>query len=187
MTRIQKISAYLLWIFKGLMIIDPLFIALQWMLINSAPKSLDSFLSFFGTIRTPEGWVDLRTVEWTPILKLLGFSADIIGSLPFIISLFLLKSLFSHYKNGEIFSVRNAIVFQKLGVLYLVDAVLVKSLSQTLMILAATFSNPPGHRYLSVSFGTPNLSSLFYGILVIIVSMVMLEASKVYEESKFTV
>lgn len=47
--------------------------------------------------------------------------------------------------------------------------------------------NPPGHRYLSISFGTPNLSSLFYGVLVIVVSWVMREASELHDEHTFTI
>ncbi len=139
------------------------------------------------TIQTPEGYVNLSTVPWAPMLKLLGFCADLIGAAPFIISLFFLKKLFSYYRDGEFFTRKNAIIYRKLGFLYFIDALFIKSLSQTLMILAVTMTNPPGDRYLSISFGTPNLSSLFYGTLVVIVSWVMLEASKLHDEHKFTI
>jgi len=115
---------------------------------------------------------------WYPMLKLLALCADLIRALPFIISLFFLKKFFVHYRDGEIFNVRNALIYPNLGVLYLIDALFIKSFSQTLMILAVTMTNPPGSRYLSISFGTPNLSSLFYGVLVIIVSWVMLEGKQ---------
>lgn len=191
MNQIQKMSSYLLLIFNGLMILIPLIFIIQWFFISTKTSDVSDLVNFFGilekTIHTPGGYVNLSTVAWTPSLKLLGFSADIVGVAPFLMSLFLLKSIFSHYKKGEIFSTRNAILYRRLGILYLADALLIKSLSQTMMILAVTLTNPPGHRYLSVSFGTPNLSSLFYGVLVMIVSWVMLEASKIYEETKFTV
>ena len=191
MSKIQKVSAYLLTIFNVLLISTPLIIIVQWIFINTKVTNIPAFINFFGlfekVISTPEGYVNLSNVSWTPMLQLLGFSADIVSILPFLISLFVLKMIFKNYQKGEIFNVRNAILYQRLGTLFLLDALLIKSLSHTLMVLAVTFTNPPGHRYLTVSFGTPNLTSLFYGILVIIVSWVMLEASKLHDEQKFTI
>jgi len=191
MSKIQKISHYLLLSFNVLISLVPAVLVLQWFFISMKTTDIPDVINFFGmlekTIQTPEGYVNLSIVTWTPTLKLLGFCADLIGTLPFLISLFFLKILFAHYKSGEVFSRRNAILYRKLGLLYLIDALLIQSLSQTLMILAVTFTNPPGHRYLSISFGTPNLSSLFYGVLVIIVSWVMLEASRLHDEHKFII
>jgi hypothetical protein len=191
MNRIQKISSYLLLIFGVLLIAVPLLSIIQWIFISTKTSDVSGVINFFGifekTIQTPEGYVNLSNVSWTPMLQLLGFSADIIGLLPFLISLFVLRVIFKNYQKGEIFSVRNAILYRRLGALFLLDALLIKSLSQTLMVLAVTFTSPPGHRYLTVSFGTPHLTSLFYGILVIIVSWVMLEASKLHDEQKFTI
>jgi hypothetical protein len=191
MNRIQKISSYLLLVFNSLMVTIPVFFIFQWILIPLKTTDVPNVINFFGifekNIQTPEGYINLSTVSWTPMLKLFGFSADLIGALPFLIGLFFLKRLFSHYKNGEIFTRKNAILYRKLGMLYLIDALLIKSLSQTLMVLAVTMTSPPGHRYLSISFGTLNLSSLFYGALVIVVSWVMLEASRLHDEHKFTI
>jgi hypothetical protein len=191
MSKIQKISSYLSLIFSGLLILIPLRSIVQWVFIRTKTSDVSDMINIFGilekTIQTPEGYVNLSHVSWTRILQLLGFSADVVGLLPFLISLFVIKQIFNSYQKGEVFTVKNAILYRKLGGLLLLDALLMKSLSQTLMVLAVTFTNPPGHRYLSISFGTPNLTSLFYGVLVIIVSWVMLEASKIYEEQKLTV
>ncbi len=191
MSRIQKISFYLLVVFHILIVMTPLFVSVQWIFISLKTTDTANVINFFGilekTIQTPEGYVNLNNISWTPLLKLLGFCSDLIAVSPFLISLFFLKKLFVHYKDGEIFTKRNALIYRKLGVLYLIDALFIKSLSQTLMILAVTMTNPPGSRYLSISFGTPNLSSLFYGVLVIIASWVMLEANKLHDEHKFTI
>jgi len=191
MSRIQKISSYLLVVFNILIVMIPLFLTVPWIFISLKTTDVPDVINFFGmlekTIQTPEGYVNLSNISWTPLLKLLGFCADLIAALPFLISLFLLKKLFVYYRDGEIFNVRNALIYRKLGVLYLIDALFIKSFSQTLMILALTMTNPPGARYLSISFGTPNLSSLFYGGLVIIVSWVMSEANKLHDEHKFTI
>ncbi len=86
-----------------------------------------------------------------------------------------------------IFSTTNAILYKKLGWLFFWDALLIHSLSHTLMVLAVTLTNPPGHRWISVQFGTPNLEALFCGVLLIVISWVMHEASKLHDEQKFTI
>ncbi len=151
MNRIQKISSYLLAIFNILIVMIPLFLTVQLIFISLKTTDVSNVINFFGmlekTIQTPEGYVNLSNISWMPLLKLLGFCADLIGALPFLISLFFIKKLFVHYREGEIFTQRNAIIYRKLGLLYLIDALFIKSLSQTLMILAVTMTNPPGSRY----------------------------------------
>ena len=191
MNRIQKISTYLLLILNGLLIITLLFTIAQWSFISPKTSRVLDAGNFFGLfergIKIPGGYIDLGHISWTPLLQLSAFGADMLGLAPFLISLFMLKAIFKNYQKGEVFSVANAIFYRRLGALFLFDGLFIKSLSQTLMTLLATFNNAPGHRCLSISFSTPNFVSLFYGVLVIIVSMVMLEASKIHEEQKFTV
>lgn len=191
MNKIHKISSYIGLILKILMVSFSFFIILRWIFISNQPTQGSVITGFFATlentIHTPQGSINLHTVAWTPMLKLLGCCADVIGNLPFLVSLYFLKTLFSHYAKGDIFSQRNATLYRNLGALYVVDALVIQSLSHTLMELAVTLTYPPGHRYLTISFGTPNLMSLFYGTLVIVVSWVMLEASKLQDEHKFTI
>lgn len=191
MSAIQKTSVYFIALFSILIVLAPLVCMLQWIFIDIKASDVSSAINFFGVlereIKTPEGYVNLSQSAWTPLLQCLGWVADIVGILPFWVSLFLLKKLFSHYKKGEVFSVSNARIIRKLGIWYVMDALFIHTLSQTLLILVVTWTNPPGHRYLSISFGSPNLSSLFYGTLVIVISWVMLEAAKMFDENKFTV
>jgi hypothetical protein len=191
MDRIQKVSSYLLIVFNVLLIALPLLAIIQWLFIELKISDVPSFINFFGllerTVQTPEGIVNLSTIHWTPLLKILGFSADILNLIPLILSLFVLKSIFRNYQKGEIFSMANATQYRRLGWLFLLDALLIKSLSNTLLVLAVTLTNPPGHRYITVSFGTPNMTALFCGILVIVISWVMLEGYKLQEEQKLTV
>lgn len=191
MNKIQKVSAFLLVIFNVLLISIPLLIVIQWVFIEVKVMDVPDAINFFGllekTIQTPEGYINLSSVHWTPYLKILGFGADILGLLPFILSLFVLKSIFINYRKGEIFSSSNAIHYKRLGWLFLLNALIIKSLSNTLMVLAVTVTNPPGHRYITIQFGTPNLNALFFGVLVIVISWVMLEASKLHDDQKFTI
>ncbi len=191
MNKIQKTSTFLLVIFNVLLMSTPLLIVLQWIFVEAKITDIPTIINFLGvlekTIQTPEGYINLNTVPWTNFSKLLGFSADILSILPFVLSLFVLKTIFKNYQKGKIFTALNAINYKKLGWLFLADALIIKSLSHTLMVLAITLTNPPGHRYINVHFGTPNLEALFVGTLLVIISWVMLEASKLHDEQKFTI
>lgn len=191
MDRIQKVSSYLLIVFNVLLIALPLLALIQWLFMEVKTSDVSSFINFFGllerTVQTPEGIVNLSTIQWTPLLKILGFSADILNLIPLILSLFVLKSIFRNYQKGEIFSTANATQYRRIGWLFVLDALLIKSLSNTLLVLAVTLTNPPGHRYITVSFGAPNMTALFCGILVIVISWVMLEASKLHDDQQFTI
>src|SRR3990167_5541419 len=188
MNKIQKVSTYLLVVFNVLLITIPLITVIQWVFTEVKITDVTDTINFFGlferTIQTPEGYVNLSSVHWTPLLKTLGVSSDILGLLPFILSLFVLKSIFRNYQNGEIFSKINAIYYKRLGWLCLLNALIVESLSNTLLILTVSFTNPIGHRYINIHFGTPNLKALFFGVLLIVISWVMLEASKINDDQK---
>lgn len=189
MTKIQRVSSFLLIFFDSMLISIPLFISIRWFCINIPIPFFSNVMNALGMtiIHTPEGILNITTVKWALPLQFLGFIADLIGLLPLLISLIILKSLFRNYQKGEYFTLQNAIYYKRLGWLYLMDALFIHSLSETLMVLAATFTYPPGHCYLTISFGTPNLAALFYGVLIIVISWIMTEASTIYDEQKFTV
>ena len=188
MNQIQKVSSYLLITFNVLLVALPLCVIIQWFFIDTGTiKNLLAQGIVGKSVQTPEGYVNLSTVQWTSFSKTLGFSANILGLLPFVLSLFGLKSIFRNYQQGEIFSTANARHYKYLGWIFFFDALLIKSLSNTLMVLAVTLSNPPGRRWVTVGFGTPNMKSLFYGIIVIVISKVMLEATKIHDDQKFTI
>lgn len=92
MSRIQKISSYLLVVFNILIVMIPLFLTVQWIFISLKTTDVSNVINFFGmlekTIQTPEGYVNLSNISWTPLLKLLGFCADLIAALPFISAYF---------------------------------------------------------------------------------------------------
>ncbi len=193
MNKIQKVSTYLLSIFNVLLLTTPLIIILQWLFIETKVADAPPFINFFGilerTISTPHGYVNLSDVAWTLPTKFVAFGSDILRILPFLLSLFVLRAIVKNYQKNEIFSTKNAVHFKKLGGLFLLNALLVKSLSETILLLGVSFTNPPGLglRYLTLSFGTPNLEALFCGILLIVFSWVMLEASKLQDDQKFTI
>ena len=188
MNKIQKISAYLLVIFNLLIIAIPMLIIAQWLLIDTGIiKNLLAQGLLQQPVQTPEGIVNLSNIHWTSFLKMIGLSGNILGILPIFLSLFIFKSIFQNYQKGEIFTVSNATCYKYLGWLFFLNALLAKPLSDLFMVLTVTLSNPPGHRYLTLAFGTPNIEALFCGMLFIVISWIMLEASKLHDEQKFTI
>jgi len=188
MHKIQKTSAHVLFVIRILGLALPAFILIKWCFIGLKIHDPCNLMSiFYNTFATPEGSIDLRSISWTPLTGLLGFGSDILAILPFGMSLVVLQSIFQNYQKGEVFSVMNAISYRRLGTLFLLNGLLIKSLSETLLVFAVTLNNAPGHRWLVVSYETANIMSLFYGFLVIIISWVMLEATKLYDEQTFTI
>ena len=183
MKQIQKVSSYLLFIFNVLIIAYPLFIIIQWIFIDS--EIISNLLAqgqLHHPIETPEGLIYLNTVNWTFGSKFIGFTGCFLGFLPLFLSFLVLKSIFRNYKNGEIFSMANAKHYRQLGWLFLINAFITNLLSQAMMVFVAT-----NYRYITLTFGTPNIEVLFSGILVIVISWVMLEASKLHNEQQFTI
>lgn len=188
MVKIQKVSRYLLVVFTALLIILPLFILAQWFFMDTdVMKNLldQGFLQ--APVSTPEGYINLSTVQWTVFAKLVGLMGQSLRLLPLFLSLLVLKSIFRNYQDGQIFSTINARHYRNLGFLFFLDALLVQPLSNLLMVLAVTLGNSPGHRYITIGFGSLNMGALFCGMLVIVISWIMLEASKLHDELKFTI
>jgi Protein of unknown function (DUF2975) len=186
--KIQRVSRYLLVIFNTLLVILPVFVIIQWLFIDTDTiKNLVDQGLLQKPISTPEGYVNLSTIHWSFLAKIMGLLAQSVGLLPLFLSLFVLKSIFLNYQKGEIFSTINASQYRYLGWLFFLDALIAQPLSNLLMVLAVTLTNPPGHRYITLSFGTPNIEALFCGMLLIVISWIMLEASKLHDEQKFTI
>lgn len=183
MSNIFKLSKYFVCVINGLMALTPSLILLKW-LVGQKPWAQNFFNQ---TIQTPGGAVEFCNVVWEGWAKVIGIFADMIASTPWLIGLIILRKLFLNYKDTNVFSTCNATFYKYLGWLFFMDALFVKSLSDTLRVLAVTLSNPPGQRYISISFGTPNLEALFYGVVLIVISQVMHKAAELHEENKFVI
>ncbi|MBX9620855.1 MAG: DUF2975 domain-containing protein [Alphaproteobacteria bacterium] len=188
MQRIQKVSTYLIWVFNFLLITYPLFIASRWFLIDWEPfKNLVREGLIFTPIAVPEGSVNLADVAFTPLTKMIWLTGNLIGFAPLFLGLLILKTLFTNYKSGIIFSLQNAEKYKYIGGLFLINAFLTAPLSQMFDVLTVTLSNPPGHRYITLSFGTPNIEAIFCGILILCISWVMAEGYKLQEEQSLII
>jgi hypothetical protein len=185
MQQIKKLSTCLLYVLNVWIIFKLGILLAEWLFLDT--PTVKGFLSdglIANPIRTPEGILTLGDVVWTNLSKTVFIASNIVGSISFFLSLFVLKAIFKNYRKGEIFTRKNATSYRSLGLLLFLDSLL-GPLSEGLMVVAVTLSNAPGHRYLTLSFGTPSLETLFYGIIVI--SWVMGEASRLQEDQHLTI
>ena len=188
MERIQKLSGFLKTTFRFLSFGVPIFICLQWLLIDWQPiKTLVQLSMILSPVITPEGLVNLAEIELTLTAKMVALLGNLLGSAPYIFGYVLLHKLFSNYQQGKIFTSANPVIYQKLGRLTLINGILIIPLAQCVMVAAATLNNPPGHRYITLSFGTPNLEVILCGLLVIVIAWVMQEGQALQEENQLTV
>ena len=188
MDRIQKVSSYLLVIFNILLVILPFSLFILWLFIDHNPiKEAIEHGVFFSAVQTPEGLVNLATVNWTLFTKCVGFISSLVGLLPILLGLLILKKIFRHYQKGQIFNKDNAQRYKHLGYLFFLAGFLTQPLSAMLQTLAITLTYPPGHHWIQIGFGTPTFESLFCGVLVLVISWVMVEGYKLQEEQKLIV
>jgi hypothetical protein len=188
MDRIQKVSSYLLVIFNILLVVLPLSLFILWMFMDYGPikEAIESGV-FFEPVHAPRGIVNLAKLPWDPLTKFIGFMGNLVGILPILLGLIILKSIFRNYRKGEIFNIINARQYKYLGYLFFLDALITSPLSNMLKILAVTLTYPTGPRTIVIGFGTPTFESLFCGILVIVISWVMVEGYKLQEDQKFII
>ena len=188
MKKIQTVSTYLIASFNIILWSYPILLTLLWTLKDWAPiRALVNIGMLRNDVLTPEGMVSLSSLTLTPLSWSIGYMAAIVGFMPLFLGLFVLKRLFQNYKRGSIFLLENAQKYKYIGGLFILNALLIKPLSDMMMVLSATLSNPPGHRYITVDFGTPNVEDIICGLLVIVISWIMAESYKLKEDQTLTI
>ena len=188
MKKLEKLSRYLKKMFHSLAISTAPFIILLWVFIDWPPinKAITQEY-FFRPVSTPEGMINFANAQLTPLSKFIGCLGQLLESLPYILGYILLKKLFAAYEKKKIFTHENTQIYKKIGWLAFLNGILVLPLVQAMMTTAATLSNPPGHRWISVNLGTPNFEAICCGLLLVVISLVMQQAQALQEENQLTV
>lgn len=188
MDRIRKLSIYFLNLFNVLIYLLPIVLIFEFCILNT-PLVKNIFIENLleEYVQTPLGFIKLNTVTWTLTTKFIKLIGSCVIILPFYLSLFALRTIFKNYRNGDIFNCVNAYQYRYLGFLLFLDALVAKPIGNMFNVLAVTLSNPKGSRYISISIGTPCFKALFCGAIIIVISWVILEASKLNEEQKLTI
>jgi hypothetical protein len=121
------------------------------------------------------------------VSKLIGLSGSLVGSAPYILAYYTLHKLFANYAKGKIFISENVSIYQRLGRILFINGLVCIPLHDTLMMLAATINNAPGHRMLNISFGTPSFEAILLGVVIMVIAWVMQQANDLNHEHQLTV
>lgn len=119
--------------------------------------------------------------------KWIGFVGTLIGLSPYFLAFWVLNCIFKNYCTNNIFTLENAKYYQRLGYIFFFNSLLANPLCQALLTAAATLSNPPGQKQITITFGMINLESLFCGVIIIIIARVMYMGNKLQEEQRLVI
>jgi len=183
MNKIKVVSFYVARLLNFIILALPVYIIFRWIFTDA------TFILPYeaSSIHTPSEMINLDQVAWTPLSRLIASCAQLIEIAPFLGILYFLSKVFHCYELGEIFTTNNARCYYQIGKLLFFDALLAQPISGGLWVAAATLSNPVGHRYISISIGTPNVMALLMGLLVVFISWVMIEGSKIQDEQQLII
>ena len=190
MNKIKVVSFYVARLFDFLMITLPVYIIVRWIFTDATllfPYEMARMNSHQAMKLPFNEMIDLGQVAWTPLSRLIASCAQLIELAPFLGILYFLSKVFHRYEVGEIFTMRNAQSYYQIGKLLFFDALLAQPISGGLWTAAATLSNPSGQRYINISIGTPNLMAVLMGLLVVFISWVMIEGSKIQDEQQLII
>lgn len=158
-------------------------------LICCLPVLYALFWTFFNLLHTVTPMIPLpvRVDQDLPgLTRLLAFMADLIPLAATTYGVHRLRDLFLLYENELIFTERNVSCIRSLGKTLIVW-VACDILRHSLLSIVLTMGNPPGKRLLVVGFSSGDLTGVFVGIVVLIVSWVMDEARKLKEDHSLIV
>lgn len=185
MNKIRTLSTYVLYCLNCLLITIPIFTFLSWYYFIFAESEFLEFFMDNGFSFIADDFVNVKI--WSFTAKIISLVAYIIGALPIFIGLFFLRRIFLNYKTGEVFNVINSRYYKYIGWAFFLDALIAKPIDGGLMSVATTLSNPVGERLFTITFDTLNLEAIFYGLIMIVIAQVMLEAAKIKEEQQYIV
>jgi len=174
MQKIQVISRRYLWLINTLIVVAPMFTLLFWLMLNELPVGL-----LDGLPHMPQ-----RPLSATALA--LGFAVSLILLGIILYGLLTLRSLFQLYEKSIVFSQENVQYIRKFGYT-LIAWVIGKAIFIPLISVVITYSNPPGERAVTFSFGAGDLAILVIGGVIIVISWIMNEGRAIESEHALTI
>ena len=172
--HIQQVSAKFRLLFNALMFSIPVLILLYWLFFNELPIGFKSELPVTANQVLP------LSALW------LGILVSFIPAGVVIFGITTLMELFKLYENAIFFSTKNVKCFRRLGY-SLISWTFANMMFTTLISLVISFNNPAGQRMISFGFDIADIANLIIGAVVVVVSWVMNEASRLEDEQAYTV
>lgn len=172
--HIRRTSRRFRLLFQFLIVVIPGVNVLFWALFNHLPAGFLQGLPVSPAMPLP-----------LPVLAA-GFVASLLPLGVIIFGLVTMRRLFGLYEAGEIFSGENVRCFRHMGYTF-IAWVLANTVYTPLLSVIITAVNPPGQKSLVLQFGSPQMSALIAGGIVLLIAWVMEEGRKLEDEQAHTV
>ncbi|NNM58593.1 MAG: DUF2975 domain-containing protein [Legionellales bacterium] len=123
--------------------------------------------------------------HFTPLTRLIGIIGSLINLLPLFLGVIVILKMCQTFAEKNIFTAYNANAFSKLGILYLLSALVLQPISQMLFSFAISLTHPP--HLLAFGIDISNLTAIIFSLLLIISGQVMKKAYQMAEEQKLVI
>jgi len=173
-SRIQRVSAMFRQLFTVLIFFIPIATSMYWLLFNYLPSGLTARLPVSASQS-----FSFSTLFFAFLISLIPMSVAVYGAIN-------LKELFKLYEKAIIFSEKNVSYLRRLGYT-LIFWVISNFIFTVLISIVLTFNNSPGERKMVAQLDISDIGTLIIGAVVVLVSWVMSEASRLADEQIHTV
>jgi hypothetical protein len=178
--RIRRVSAILKWLFIIAMVVVPLLYVSFW--------AFDShiFSKSLGLSVIPAYPVHSLGQQLPVEIRIVGFCVSLVPMIFFIVKMVFLVKLFALYERGIIFAIGNVRNIRRLGWTMLLWEV-ANPFYQLLLTFVISSNNPPGHRFVSISWNNIDVSTTIMAVIILVVSWIMREGVRLEEQQRLTV
>ncbi|MEZ9299224.1 DUF2975 domain-containing protein [Vibrio splendidus] len=182
MSNIQKQSRRVRMLLQSLFVLTPIMVCYFWLTVETPYDFISATGIFYLTYDI--GYFTMLPLTMTT--RIVAAFTSLLMSSILMYALMGLIRLFRNYERGEIFSLENAMSYQKLGY-SLFYWVLGSVIYGSLMSVILSFNNPPGERIFEISFVGMDFLTLILGIIILIISWVMKEGYILADEHSQTI
>jgi len=161
-------------LFAALVFFIPILTLMYWAFFNYLPVGFTTELPVVVTQA-----LSINTLFMAFLVSLIPMSVATYGAIN-------LKALFKLYEKAIVFSEKNVNCIRRLGYT-LIFWVIANFVFVVLISIVLTFNNLPGERAIVAQFGVSDIGTLIIGAVIVLVSWVMHEASKLEDEQAHTV
>ena len=182
MSNIQKQSRRVRMLLQSLFVLTPIMVCYFWLTVETPYDIISATGIFYLTYDI--GYFTMLPLTMTT--RIVAAFTSLLMSSILMYALMVLIRLFRNYERGEIFSLENAMSYQKLGY-SLFYWVLGSVIYGSLMSVILSFNNPPGDRIFEISFVGMDFLTLILGIIILIISWVMKEGYILADEHSQTI
>ncbi|UPR59145.1 DUF2975 domain-containing protein [Vibrio sp. ED004] len=182
MSNIQKQSRRVRMLLQFFLVLTPIMVCYFWLTVETPYDFISATGIFYLTYDI--GYYTMLPLTMTT--RMVAAFTSLAMSSILIYALMVLIRLFRNYERGEIFSLENAMSYQKLGysLFYWVFGSVIYG---SLMSVILSFNNPPGERIFEISFVGMDFLTLILGIIILIISWVMKEGYILADEHSQTI